>query len=169
MINRCPRDKYDQQHPTCRSCEAKTGPCTKGRKRRAKAHDVTVKTWHEGTTLHTTLFVHGLNRWNNKERSNYRAVRKAWSQVLAGTVFLWGKGTGKRLLTVHRIVTSKAHLIKDDDNLQGCLKPIKDVLQRQEKVLIEDSREFLQTDIIQTVGDRQVAIITVTDLKGDDA
>jgi hypothetical protein len=160
----CPFGRaFNEVHVTCRSCLASTGKCTNPNKKRIAPPPV-VNTWNEGKTLYTTLFVHGLNRWNNKNRSHYYAVRKSWEAVLAGTVFLWGRAKGKRLLTVTRTVKNKSHLITDHDNLVGCLKPIKDVLTRQ-GVFIDDDDVNLTYVITQEVGKEQVAIITVKEIE----
>ncbi len=156
----CFRDRFDPQHPVCASCERQRGPC---RRKKAKGYKAPVRTWPEGKTLVTSFLAPGLNAWNNKPRLHYLKVRKQWEAILTGTVFLWGKAQGKRRLTLKRVVTSRAHLIKDDDNLEGALKPIKDVLTR-EKVLIDDSPEYLERNITQTLGPEQRTELTLEDL-----
>ena len=160
----CPigRD-YDAEHASCRSCERQLGPCIAGKKKRRKKATSQVRTWHQGKTLCTTLFVHGLNAWNNKDRSAYRNIKREWEKVLAGTVFLWGEAKGKRRLTVERVVTSRSHLIADDVNLEAMTKPIEDVLTEQ-NVLLDDRREYLERRISQRVGPDRVAFIIVEDL-----
>jgi len=119
-----------------------------------------VRTWHEGTTLITTQYLSSLNAWNNKPRYHYTAERKAWEAVLAGTVFLWGRAKGKRILTVRRLVKNRNGLIKDRDNLVGSLKPIKDILTRM-GVFVDDSDEFLTFSIEQAVSKNPRVELTV--------
>lgn len=122
-----------------------------------------VRTWHEGKTLHTTQFLPGLNAWNNAPAWKYKRVKREWRTVLTGTVFLWSKATGKRRLTIRRIVARPQDLIQDDDNLQGCRKYLQDILKEQ-GVIIDDDRHHLEVDISQEVDKKQVTIIRLEDL-----
>ena len=98
----------------------------------------------------TTAYLESLNAWNNKPRQHYVRERKKWQRVFEGTLFLWGRGVGRRKLVVVRRVSSAQQLIKDRDNLVGSLKPCKDILTRI-GVLRDDSDIWLEFEISQDV------------------
>jgi hypothetical protein len=160
---RCPVGRtYDSKHVTCISCEKQLGKCSSRKKKKTLPIPTTSHT--DGNKLVTTQYLYSLNKWNNKPRFHYVAVRRSWEKVLYNSVYLFGRATGKRLLVIKRIVPSKKHLIKDRDNLFGSIKPIKDILTKQ-GVFIDDSDNFLSFEISQEVSKTDPRVeLTVTDL-----
>lgn len=150
VLKHCPVGRVrNDESVVCRSCLRQGIPCPEkpGKKKRVKSE---VRTWYYKDLIVTTKFLHGLNRWNNKNRENYVYEREAWKRIFKNVVMLWGKAEGKRYLQVKRIVANRQSLITDRDNLIGALKPLKDALTKQ-GVFIDDSDEFLTFDIDQGV------------------
>lgn len=92
-----------------------------------------------------------MNFWHGKGRHVYQKYKGEWRKELAGTWSLWGKATGKRILTVRRYVRQESHLIADDDNFRAALKPVADVLV-EIGVLTDDRREAVDVQFQQFVG-----------------
>ena len=122
-----------------------------------------VRTWFEEKEFCTTKYLYSLNHWHGRPLAVYLDYKKQWRKVLTGSVFLWGRAKGKRFLSVRRIVRSANHLIKDRDNLEGAVKPIKDLLV-SEGVLLEDEDSHVRFEISQEVGKVEHVRIFVEDL-----
>lgn len=112
-----------------------------------------VVTSSSGRVLTTTQYLYGLNHWHGRPLHVYLEQRRAWENVLDGTWAPWGrqaKEGGKRFLVVRRFVADSRKLIKDRDNLVGCLKPLKDILVKQQ-VFTDDQDCYLEFDIKQEI------------------
>lgn len=108
------------------------------------------RSWTRGAVFSTTKPLHSMNHWHGRPRHIYLQYKNEWRKVLAGTWALWGKATGKRTLIVTRYVASQGHLIKDDDNRIGAIKPVKDLLVDM-GVLIDDTSEHVVFDVRQLI------------------
>jgi hypothetical protein len=101
---------------------------------------LTLTAWRELKTPNAWLGAH----WGSK--NGERAQRKAWTGTLGnaiGPVRGLDLTTIRRRVTVTRLVPTSRHLIKDDDNLVGALKPLLDALVRLEYIR-DDRREWLE-------------------------
>lgn len=150
---RCPVGRpFMPESVTCQSCVRQGVVCLQSLGKKEKAERPIVTT-ASGRVLVTTLYLHGLNHWHGRPLHVYLKQRRAWEKVLAGTWGLWGmqaKDPGRRFLMVRRFVGSPRGMIRDRDNLIGCLKPVKDVLVKQ-GVFVDDEDCYLEFDIRQEV------------------
>lgn len=67
------------------------------------------------------------------------------------------------MVVVTRQVEEEGHLIMDADNLKAALKPVLDTL-KYHGVIHDDSEQYIQADIKQLIGDRQVVSVEVSDI-----
>lgn len=155
---------YDPGHRTCRSCETQ-GARTCATRKRPRRAQAALGTITEAGVLVVYRDLRTPNAWTNKDRGNliYRAERKAWERACAPLPHVLGIATGRRLLRVVRVVPDQRHLIRDETNRQGALKPLEDALVRL-GVLLDDADEFLTRELVQVIDrDRPRVEIRVED------
>ena len=72
--------------------------------------------------------------------------------MFMGTIFLWGRATGKRRLRVTRYVAQKGHFMKDRTNIEGSMKPLEDAL-TEAGVLLDDEMALMEREAPRQIVD----------------
>lgn len=158
MICGLGRDRRDNDHPVCRSCQRQQAiTCVhtaKGKK---------VKQVFHGTAMMpagwiTSYDLQSPNKYTNKKngRHIYNGIKKTWARVLTNAVYHLGRATGPRTVRIRRYVSSRSHLM-DRDNLVGSCKPLLDEIVDQD-ILIDDNTDMLTLDVEQEKGIPRVEI-----------
>lgn len=144
---------YNEDHRTCRSCQAAgiRCPSLKGRAKRIKPvrRHTSGPVERDGRkVLVCQTDLRTPNDWNNKlhGRYVYLGERKKWERLFRNVHFFWGKQPEgvRRRLTVVRQVPNRNYLIKDFGNKVFTLKPVEDALVRA-GVIIDDAEQYLES------------------------
>lgn len=159
----CPigRVAHDPRHPTCASCE-RQGARTCATKRRASPSRP-APAHLEGRRLVVYRDLRTPNAWTNKERGHliYRSERRAWERACAALPHVVGMATGRRLLSVNRVVPDRRYLIRDETNRQGAMKPLEDALVRL-GVLLDDADQHLEREMFETISHGHCPRVEIT-------
>jgi hypothetical protein len=136
---------YNPEHRSCISCKAQ-GVSTCNTKKKKTRHE-NFQAYNKGKVLICTKDLRSPNDWTNKEfgKRIYQGEKRAWKKMFMGTIFLWGRATGKRRLKVTRYVAQKGHFMKDRTNIEGSMKPLEDAL-TEEGVLLDDEMALMERE-----------------------
>ena len=155
----CPFGRtHNPDHRTCISC-AKKGVKTCTTKKRKTRHE-NFQAYNKGNVLICTKDLRSPNDWTNRTSKNesdlgrkiYQGEKRAWKKMFRGTLFLWGRATGKRRLKVTRYVAQKGHFMKDRTNIEGSMKPLEDAL-TEEGVLLDDTEALMEREAPEQIVD----------------
>lgn len=147
------RDKFDPNHPTCRSCQRQEVPCqapSRGRKKRVgrQQHSSGFVEKDGAMVLVCQTDLRSPNDWNNSLHAHkiYAGEKRKWVRLFRNAFYIWKEQTPgiRRRLSVTRLVPNRRYLIKDFGNRVFTLKPIEDAL-KQAGVIIDDSEDYLDS------------------------
>ena len=143
------RDKFDIDHPTCRSCQRQGVVCQKPkRKKRRSQHSSGVVLIDGINVLVCQTDLRSPNDWNNSLKAHeiYAGEKRKWKRLFRNIKYVWGTQRPgiRRKLQVTRRVPNGNFLIKDFGNRVFTLKPVEDAL-KEAKVIIDDAEEYLES------------------------